>query len=242
MKKNSVRSGRFLDRRRDLSGAENTTLLFGYVVKPHGLKGDLSVKPCDGRSRNILFAKRVEISQDGLNKVFVLEKALSRNKDFLLSLQGVGTYEEAEVFRRAEVRLFREDLPPLHKDEFYLADVLGAEVVDGQGEHIGFLDRIEDTAAFPLLAVLTEEEEEILVPAGHPFIGDWNSEERRLTVDVPEGMPRYKVKNKKIGKKKNISTSVSRKGRRNNRRVVPSEETVSEPESSSCLSRKKEEA
>lgn len=178
------------DRSKDEKNKE--TLLFGHITKAHGLKGDLRVRPCDAGSRNLLEVKRVELDLSGNQRLYSVKKVVFRQKDFLLSLEGVDTKGVAEGFRGAEVRIFRGDLPPLEEDEFFLADVLGAEVFDEQGTKVGKLVRIEDNSSVPLLVIIGEEEE-LLLPAREPFIRDWEEKEKRLMVWIPENMPKTPI-------------------------------------------------
>jgi len=168
------------------------TLLFGHITKAHGLKGDLRVRACDVGSRNLLDVKRVELAFSGKQRLYVVKKVVFRQKDFLLSLEGVDTRSVAGGFRGAEVRVFREDLPPLEEDEFFLADALGAEVFDEQGTKVGKLARIEDNSSVPLLVIIGKDEE-LLIPAREPFIREWEEKEQRLLVWIPENMPKTPI-------------------------------------------------
>ncbi len=178
------------DRSKDEKNKE--TLLFGYITKEHGLKGDLRVRACDAGSRNLLDVKRVELAFGGNQRLYRVKKVVFRQKDFLLSLEGVDKRGVAEGFRGAEVRIFREDLPPLEEDEFFLADALGAEVFDEHGMKVGKLVRIEDNSSVPLLVIIGEDEE-LLLPARAPFIRDWEEKEKRLLVWIPENMPKTPI-------------------------------------------------
>lgn len=172
----------------DLPNDKNT-LLVGHIIKPHGLKGDLRVKAWQRGTLEQLIRKRLEFVSPEGRWVFTLLNAITRNKDVLLTLDGVKTRNQADLLRGAEVRAFREDLPPLDKEEFFLADAVGASVVDEKGDPLGNLQGFEENPAGPLL-IIVEGEEEILLPIRGPFIIDWDDKEQILQVSVPEGMPK----------------------------------------------------
>lgn len=181
------------ERSRDGGPTSDGSLLVGHVIKPHGLRGDLKARLCGHDAQTLSSVTRVVLVWESRRRVFRVRKLVERAKDILLCLEGIDTREKGESLRGAEVRVSRDDLPPLQSDEFYLADALGAVVVEEGGDALGELVRIEENPAGPLL-VIRKGREELLLPAKLPFLRDWDEETNRLFVWVPEGMPRDRTK------------------------------------------------
>ena len=127
-------------RRRDEPPVEGY-LLVGHIIKPHGLKGDIRVRVCGYDAESLLCVDEVVLVAGERHRAYGVRKVVERTKDILFRLEGVDTREKGEPLRGAEVWVSRDDLPPLEDDEFYLADALGAAVVDGDGEFLGEIGR-----------------------------------------------------------------------------------------------------
>lgn len=109
------------------------TLVVGAVVKAQGIKGELKIKPfTDDINR---FKKLKNVLIDGVNyKVLGAKIAV----DFvILSLEGVYDRNTAETFRGKLLHVLRENAVKLEKGSFFIADILGCEVVTDDGKPVG---------------------------------------------------------------------------------------------------------
>jgi 16S rRNA processing protein RimM len=79
------------------------------------------------------------------------------------------------------------DLPDLADDEFYWFEIEGLTVVDRTRGEIGILEDMFSTAAHDIY-VVRGRLGEILIPAVDEFVLGVDQEERRMTVDLPEGL------------------------------------------------------
>jgi 16S rRNA processing protein RimM len=168
-------------------------LSFGVVVKPHGLKGWLKVKPfrpdTTGLGEVATVVMRTANGEHRLKVRSVREDRLG----YLLLVEGCHDRNGAERWRGSEVALPREELGALEPDEFYIADLVGLRAFDPQGRELGVVASVGGTPAHDLLT-LRRKQREVLVPLTDRFVVDLDTTGGRIVLDLPEGLPETEVK------------------------------------------------
>ena len=95
-----------------------------------------------------------------------------------------------EKYIRSEIYVDRDDALALEDGEYYLADLIGLDVYEENGNKLG---KIKDYLETPVQIVyIIEQEEEgkkdIMIPDVPEFIKDINLEENKMTVKLLKGM------------------------------------------------------
>jgi 16S rRNA processing protein RimM len=104
------------------------------VARAHGVSGELEVRPDWEESRGLLAAREVVLeSESGLLEVCAVRSSRRTPKGVLLLLEGIDDRDAAEARRGHAVRVRRELLPKLGDGEYYLCDLIGADVDSPQG-------------------------------------------------------------------------------------------------------------
>lgn len=110
---------------------------------------------------------------------------------YVVRLEGIGSPEDAEHLRGLELSVAEDELPPLdEEDEFYVRDLLGLAVVDGEGGAVGTLVDVIPTGGNDVYVVRGPEGER-LVPAVRSFVASVDLDEGRIRlaedalVDLP---------------------------------------------------------
>ena len=85
-------------------------------------------------------------------------------------------------------RLDDDDEEELEEDEYYMADIIGMDVYTEDGEKFGVLEDIMETGANDVYVVSTEAHTEVLLPAIHDCILDVDTENRKMTVHLMDGL------------------------------------------------------
>lgn len=164
-------------------------LQLGYVAGAHGVRGALEIKLFNPESSALGPGVRVALcGPDGVDPLaHEVERIAPKpgSDRARLGLVGVETREAAEQLRGRELWIARADLPQLADDEFYLADLLGLEVVrarpDASFESLGTIVGVTSNTAQDLLEVRLRGREWLL-PAFAPFLVA--IEDARVIVDV----------------------------------------------------------
>jgi len=106
----------------------------------------------------------------------------------LLSLEGVEDASEAARLAGAVIEIPADQVPDPGEGRFYLAHVLGAEVVDRRAGAIGKVQDILETKGVDLLSVLTPDGREVLVPMAPEILLAVDVDRGVVEVALPEGL------------------------------------------------------
>ena len=117
----------------------------GVIAKPHGVRGELRVHVFNPESTLLEeLAEVFLIGGQGEEPALVDVESTRRGpKALLMRLADVTTREGAEALRGYTLCVPREALPELEEGEYYLADLIGLEAVEGS-EPIGKIIEVVD--------------------------------------------------------------------------------------------------
>ncbi len=165
----------------DPSGSDR--IVVGQVRRPVGLRGELIVEPTgDDRAR---FSPGARVQAEGEPPVELTVQASRPSRDVLaVRFEGVESVEEAERFRGRVLTVAAQNLPELPPGVYYQFEILGCEVLDGDGRRLGTVEQILETGGNDVYCV-REGSEEVLVPAVPEFIAEVDRENRRIRLTVP---------------------------------------------------------
>lgn len=119
------------------------------VAGAHGVKGELRLK---------LFSDTVE-SLSRHENVYVggaqrrLLSVRDSGKTAVARIEGIADRSAAEALRGSLIEVERSTLPPLGDGEYYYADLLGLDAVDGEGARVGTVVSVENYGAGELLEI-----------------------------------------------------------------------------------------
>ena len=162
----------------------------GRVAGPHGVKGKVKVAAFSGDPRGMLSARAVRLSRAGEGgpgeKEFEVTSAQPLGGCAVFSLRGIGSSGEAAAWTGAVASVRRSELPAPGDDEYYVADLVGCEVVDPSGETLGVVSGVEPGPAHDWLSIRRGREESLLPLVG-AFIVSVDVAGRRIVASPPEG-------------------------------------------------------
>lgn len=163
-------------------------LKVGVVTSVHGIKGEVKVFPTTDDSRR--FKKLKQVYLDTGKEMFPLEiEGVKFFKQMVIvKFKGYENPDDVMKFRQKELWIDRKDAVRLSKDEYFIADLIDMEVCDEEGKLIGTLKDVISTGANDVYAVETPEGKEVLFPAIKQCVLDVDTEVRKMTVHVMEGL------------------------------------------------------
>jgi 16S rRNA processing protein RimM len=151
------------------------------VARPHGIRGELRLKPYNLDSDMLLRRSEVLLRMpDGSERTVSVAAARAVNKAVLVELRGVGDRNAAEALRGAVVCADRDEFPDLEEGEFYACDLEGARVVLPDGSEVG---RVRTLRTYPTCDVLEVSRAEGILEV--PLVDSYVQE-----VDVAGGVVR----------------------------------------------------
>ena len=159
----------------------------GFIVKPHGLKGAISIKldvdvPEEYRKMESVIVRMGE----NLVPFFISSLQLNGAKG-IMQLEDINSLEDATELKSCPLLLPIEVLPELPDGKFYYHDVLGYQVTD---EHLGPLGEIENilTGGNQDLISMRYQSKEVLIPVAEDIVMRANHDEKQVIVKLPDGL------------------------------------------------------
>lgn len=166
----------------------NEWVLIGEVAKPHGLKGEFSVRfYADSPSLLDEVGHVWLCASGGRPRRFPVRAWREHQGRVLLWLVGIDGRDQAEAWRGAEVRVKESDLPVSEEGEIYLHDIQGLTVLLEDGTRLG---AITDFMVEPheVWTITTDKGEEILFPAAPELVPSIDLEAGTVTIAPPPGL------------------------------------------------------
>jgi len=170
-------------------GIPEDLILVGYVSGAYGLHGWVRIRPYSVDADALLAAKTWWLDKPELHDVDSLQVKI-HGEDVVAQLMGVSGRDAAEALKGATVQISRSHFPLLSDDEYYWLDLIGLEVENLQGEHLGTVKDLMDNGAHPILRVqvaeVVEQEKsprELLIPFVDQFVKTVDQAAKKITVD-----------------------------------------------------------
>ena len=152
-------------------------LLIGQITKPQGVRGEVKVKPYTDSAEDFIGLKRIFI--DG-TEYKILSVRCAPDAVFL-NLRGVADRNAAELLRGKELVVPRDEAPALGEGVYYIADLLGSEVVTEEGEILGTLKDVRQAATD--IYTIEREGKDVLFPVAAGVVLSVEPENMRIIVD-----------------------------------------------------------
>ncbi len=167
-----------------MSDAEEFELAVGVIVRPHGVRGEVRVRPTTDRPEVFDKLEEVLVGRAGQpSRRLRIEGARMHQGVILVKFKGIDNREAAEELRSAELCIRRADSVPLKPDEFLVADVIGLEVVTTQGERVGPVLEVLATGAHDVYVT-----ERGMIPAVSEFVKEIDLAGGKMVIEPQPGL------------------------------------------------------
>lgn len=169
---------------------EKSEISIGKVLSPHGIGGLVKVFPYTDFPERISLLQEVDLLTDKERTRYVVEKGSIYGRFWLVKFSGINSREEAAGLNGRLMVIPREDRMPLPDGSYYHDQLIGLQVQSIQGESVGVVTDIIITGGHDLLVVDRPEPglKQLLIPAVGRFVREVNLPEKRVYVDLPEGL------------------------------------------------------
>jgi 16S rRNA processing protein RimM len=166
----------------------------GRVVRPQGRRGEVVVDPAtDFAEERFRPGAGLWVSRAGHVTNVAIVTSWPHQGRWVLGLAGVGSIDEAETWRGAELRVPAEGLHKLEDGAFYVHDLLGCRVETMTGMSVGAVARVDLGNGTPLLVVTdpigpAEGVGEVLVPLAESICRRVDVGAKVIVIDPPAGL------------------------------------------------------
>ena len=117
-----------------------------------------------------------------------IENARYQKHLVILKLKNVEDMNSAEKLKGCYIKIHRKDARKLPKGKYFIADIIGSEVITDDGKSLGKVDDIYNTGSNDIYVVKDELGKQILLPGIKEVILNVDIEKQIVTVHLLEGL------------------------------------------------------
>ncbi|MFQ5434372.1 MAG: ribosome maturation factor RimM, partial [Anaerolineae bacterium] len=136
-------------------------LVIGEITKPHGVRGEVRVRPHTDLPERFGWLTQVYVGQTDPQLLQV--ESIRWHKDvLLLKFAGLDNRDDIEGFRGQYLQVLESEAIPLAEGEYFLYQLIGLRVVSDEGQELGELKQVVETGANNVFVVQGEAGEWLL--------------------------------------------------------------------------------
>jgi 16S rRNA processing protein RimM len=168
--------------------APGERIAIGRVIKPHGLSGEVVVEVLTDFPERFSEGLRVFLSGGALEAREARIVAVRPHQNrVLLTFEGISDVSTAETLRNVELSVSAEDVSPRPPGYVYHWELEGAAAVDANGNELGRVTGLVDSAGRPLLVLATPRGERE-VPFTAPLVVSVDVARKRIVLNPLPGL------------------------------------------------------
>jgi 16S rRNA processing protein RimM len=168
----------------------------GRVAGHRGTSGELTVRTFGGLAEPWQALKEVWIRLGATaDRRFAVEQARSYRDRLVLKLQGIDDPSAANALRGGEVLALLHQAPSLPPGQYWIARLIGLQVIDEDGEVLGRVAGVLPTGGTDVLIVAAGEPgdgspaaAELLVPLAPGIVSEVSEQQGTIRVNLPDGL------------------------------------------------------
>lgn len=162
-------------------------LTVGKIINTHGVRGEMKVIPSTSDISRFDYLKIVWVEKDDKLTEYFVEKVRYHKNFVLIKLHGINDMDGAAELKNCYLKVDRKNARPLGEDEYFIADLEGCEVYE-KDVLLGRITSVLQTGSNDVYVVNGDKYGEILIPALKNVVLNVDIENRRIQVELPEGL------------------------------------------------------
>ena len=163
-------------------------LQVGVITSTHGIRGEVKVFPTTDDPKRFKKLKQVILDTGKEKRDLEVESVKFFKQFVILKFKGIDNINEVERYKRCPLLVTRDHAVPLQEDEYFIADMIGMQVVTEDGALFGTLKDVIETGANDVYIIESSEHGEVQVPAIKECILDINIEEQKMQIHLMDGL------------------------------------------------------
>lgn len=160
----------------------------GKIINTHGLRGDVKIVTWTDYPEDFEEIDKVYIRRKTGDEVLTITNIKYQKNNIIVKFKEIADINEAEKYKNLVVWADREDLPQLPEGAHYIADLIGLDVVDEDGNLVGKLVDVFNTGANDIYDVKRDGKKNLLLPVIDEVVKDIDLDAKKITVHIMEGL------------------------------------------------------
>lgn len=153
----------------------------GRIAAPYAVRGWVKVQTFTESLDSLADYPVWRLGRAGKWRDYTLLEAKVHGNVLVAHLAGIDDRGLAESLLGMDVAVARDELPEPEADEFYWDDLIGLDVVNMAGQHLGRVEALLETGAHDVLRV--RDERERLIPFVDAIVREVDMANGRIVVD-----------------------------------------------------------
>jgi 16S rRNA processing protein RimM len=133
-------------------------IVIGRFGSTHGIHGWIKIRAYTEFGASILDYLPWYLHRNNTFTPIQLESGKVQGNIIMAKLTGIDTPEEARLLTGASIAILRSQLPGLSENEYYWSDLVGLNVINQRGEHLGKVIYLMETGSNDVLVIKGEKE------------------------------------------------------------------------------------
>lgn len=163
-------------------------LQVGIISSTHGIKGEVKVFPTTDDINRFKNLKEVLLDTGKEKKTLEIEGVKFFKQFAILKFKGIDNINDILEYKGKGLYVTRQQAVKLKKDEYFIADLIGLQVVLEDDTSLGILKEVMLTGANDVYVIEMENQREVLIPAIKQCILSVDIESNKMTVKLLDGL------------------------------------------------------
>lgn len=164
-------------------------LQVGGIANTHGVRGEVKVFPTTDDPKRFCDLKEVKLDTGKEYIDLEIENVKFFKQFVILKFKNYDNINDIEKYKGKQLYVTRENAVELEEDEYFIADMIGLDVLDEQGNHIAELTDVMQTGANDVYVIkMDEDDREVLIPAIKECVLEVNMKERYIRIHIMDGL------------------------------------------------------
>lgn len=163
-------------------------LQVGVIASTHGVRGEVKVFPTTDDANRFKLLKEIILDTGKEQLILEMEGVKFFKKFAILKFKGIDDINEVEKYKGKSLLVTRENAVKLKQNEYFIADLIGVNIIDENDQEIGVLKDVLETGANDVYVIEMTDGRELLLPAIKQCILQVDLTEKIMKVHVLEGL------------------------------------------------------
>ena len=163
-------------------------LQIGVITTTHGIRGEVKVYPTTDDVHRVEELNSLLLDTGREYRELEIQNVKYFKQYAILKFRGIDNINDIEKYKGKSLYVTRENAQHLDEDEYYIADLIGMDVVLEDGSKFGTLKDVMETGANDVYVVEDTKGAEVLLPAIKECILDVDVEKNVMTIHLMKGL------------------------------------------------------
>ena len=163
-------------------------LQVGVISSTHGVRGEVKVFPTTDDVKRFKKLKQVILDTGREHLTLEIEGVKFFKQFVILKFKGIDNINDIEKYKGKSLLVDRANAVKLHKNEYFVADMIGLQVFTEDGEEFGVMKDVMETGANDVYIIDSPKHGEVLIPAIKQCILDVDIENEKIIIHLLDGL------------------------------------------------------